>query len=134
MSEFLKVLLNVRSLRAALRELSLDQLKEAHEKIELIYLERLESAEKEQAAQAEHQQKLAEFQAMLAEAGIDPAELVGSAPSTSTSTVKVKRAPRPPKYRYVENGVEKTWTGQGRTPKFLAEQLEQGRQLDDFLI
>lgn len=134
MSEFLKVLLNVRSLRAALRELSLDQLKEAHEKIEAIYLERLEQAEKEQAAQAEHQQKLAEFQAMLADAGIDPAELVGSAPATSTGAVKAKRTPRPPKYRYVENGVEKTWTGQGRTPKFLAEQLEQGRQLDEFLI
>ncbi|MBS4687629.1 H-NS histone family protein [Aeromonas sobria] len=133
MSEFLKVLLNIRSLRAALRELSLDQLKEAHEKIELIYLERLELAEKEQAAQAEHQQKLAEFQAMLAQAGIDPTELVGSAPIVATA-VKAKRAPRPPKYRYVENGVEKTWTGQGRTPKFLAEQLEQGRQLDDFLI
>ncbi|HDO1358894.1 TPA: H-NS histone family protein [Aeromonas veronii] len=133
MSEFLKVLLNVRSLRAALRELSLDQLKEAHEKIELIYLERLEVAEKEQAAQAEHQQKLAEFQAMLAQAGIDPTELVGSTPAAATAT-KTKRAPRPPKYRYVENGVEKTWTGQGRTPKFLAEQLEQGRQLDDFLI
>ncbi len=134
MSEFLKVLLNVRSLRAALRELSLDQLKEAHEKIELIYLERLEVAEKEQAAQAEHQQKLAEFQAMLAQAGIDPAELVGSAPATSTGAIKVKRAPRPPKYRYFEHGIEKTWTGQGRTPKFLAEQLEQGRQLDEFLI
>ena len=38
MSEFLKVLLNIRSLRAALRELSLEQLQEAHEKIELIYL------------------------------------------------------------------------------------------------
>ncbi|MBM0511918.1 H-NS family nucleoid-associated regulatory protein [Aeromonas hydrophila] len=133
MSEFLKVLLNIRSLRAALRELSLDQLKEAHEKIELIYLERLELAEKEQAAQAEHQQKLAEFQAMLAQAGIDPTELVGSTPAAATAT-KAKRAPRPPKYRYVENGVEKTWTGQGRTPKFLAEQLEQGCQLDDFLI
>ncbi|WP_410171533.1 H-NS family nucleoid-associated regulatory protein, partial [Aeromonas hydrophila] len=24
--------------------------------------------------------------------------------------------------------------GQGRTPKFLVQQLEQGRQLDDFLI
>ncbi|NEX77149.1 H-NS family nucleoid-associated regulatory protein [Aeromonas rivipollensis] len=135
MSEFLKVLLNIRSLRAALRELSLDQLKEAHEKIELIYLERLELAEKEQAAQAEHQQKLAEFQAMLAQAGIDPTELVGSAPAAATAAkAKAKRAPRPPKYRYVENGVEKTWTGQGRTPKFLAGQLEQGRQLDDFLI
>ncbi|ATM00240.1 transcriptional regulator [Aeromonas sp. CA23] len=133
MSEFLKVLLNIRSLRAALRELSLDQLKEAHEKIELIYLERLEVAEKEQAAQAEHQQKLAEFQAMLAQAGIDPTELVGSTPAAATAA-KAKRAPRPPKYRYVENGVEKTWTGQGRTPKFLAEQLEQGRQLDEFLI
>ncbi len=95
-------------MRAALRELSLEQLKEAHEKIEAIYLERLELAEKEQAAQAEHQQKLAEFQAMLADAGIDPAELVGSTPATSTSAVKVKRAPRPPKYRYVENGAEKT--------------------------
>lgn len=134
MSDFLKVLLNVRSLRAAMRELSLEQVKEAHEKIESIYLERLEQAEKEQAANAEHQQKLAEFQAMLADAGIDPAELVGSAPAMSTGAVKVKRAPRPPKYRYVENGVEKTWTGQGRTPKFLAEQLEQGRQLDDFII
>jgi DNA-binding protein H-NS len=134
MSEFLKVLLNIRSLRAALRELSLDQLKEAHEKIELIYLERLGQAEKEQAAKAEHLNKLAEFQAMLADAGIDPAELVGSAPAISTSVVKVKRAPRPPKYRYVENGVGRTWTGQGRTPKYLAQQLEQGRQLDEFLI
>lgn len=133
MSEFLKVLLNIRSLRAALRELSLEQVKEAHEKIEMIYLERLEQAEKEQAAQAEHQQKLAEFQAMLAQAGIDPTELVSSTPAAAT-VAKAKRAPRPPKYRYVENGVEKTWTGQGRTPKFLVQQLEQGRQLDDFLI
>ncbi|MFB2832574.1 H-NS family nucleoid-associated regulatory protein, partial [Aeromonas jandaei] len=129
MSEFLKVLLNVRSLRAALRELSLEQVKEAHEKIEAIYLERLEVAEKEQAANAERQQKLAEFQAMLAQAGIDPTELVGSTPAAAAAT-KAKRAPRPPKYRYVENGVEKTWTGQGRMPKYLAEQLEQGRQLD----
>ena len=134
MNEFLKVLLNIRSLRAVMRELSLEQVKEAHEKIELIYLERLDQAEKEQAANAEHLNKLAEFQAMLADAGIDPAELVGSAPAMPTSAAKVKRAPRPPKYRYVENGVEKTWTGQGRTPKFLAQQLEQGRQLDEFLI
>ena len=133
MNEFLKVLLNIRSLRAALRELSLEQLKEAHEKIEMIYQERLEQAEKEQAANAEHQQKLAEFQAMLADAGIDPTELVGSAPVAATAA-KAKRAPRPPKYRYVENGQEHTWTGQGRMPKYLALQVEQGRQLDDFLI
>jgi DNA-binding protein H-NS len=133
MNDFLKILLNVRSLRAALRELSLEQVKEAHEKIEAVYLERLVLAEKEQAANAERQKKLAKFHAMLAQAGIDPTELVGSTPAAAAAT-KTKRAPRPPKYRYVEKGVEKTWTGQGRTPKFLAEQLEQGRQLDEFLI
>lgn len=137
MTEFLKVLLNIRSLRAALRELSLEQLQEAHEKIESIYLERAEQAEKEQAARSEHVNKLAEFQAMLAEAGIDPSELVQAMPAGKGSKVvreSGKRTPRPAKYRYVENGVEKTWTGQGRMPKYLAEQQAQGRQLDEFLI
>ena len=41
------------------------------------------------------EQKLAEFQAMLADAGIDPTELLGSAPAAATAT-KAKRAPRPP--------------------------------------
>lgn len=136
-TEFLKVLLNIRSLRAALRELSLEQLQEAHEKIESIYLERAEQAEKEQAARSEHVNKLAEFQAMLAEAGIDPSELVQAMPAGKGSKVvreSGKRTPRPAKCRYVENGVEKTWTGQGRMPKYLAEQQAQGRQLDEFLI
>lgn len=46
MSEFLKVLLNDRSLRANLRDLPLEQLEEAKEKFEQIYIERLESTEK----------------------------------------------------------------------------------------
>ena len=75
-----------------------------------------------------HEQKLAKFQTLMDKAGIDPAELLAAIDK------KAKRAPRPPKYRYVKNGVEHTWTGQGRTPKFLAEQLEQGRQLDEFLV
>ncbi|MGL6627799.1 H-NS family histone-like protein [Aeromonas jandaei] len=54
----MKVLLNIRNLRAAIRELPLDQLKEAHDKVEMIYLERLDLVEKEQIAQAERQQKL----------------------------------------------------------------------------
>lgn len=88
----------------------------------------LNSMQQGQTMPTAHKQKLVEFQALMEKAGIDPAELLAAIDT------KAKRAPRPPKYRYVENGVEKTWTGQGRTPKFLAEQLEQGRQLDDFLI
>lgn len=134
MNEFLKVLLNVRSLRAVLRELSFEQLHEAHEKFSLIYQERAADVEKTRAADAERLAKLAEFQALLADAGIDPSELVQGAPAGKPPREGSKRAPRPPKYRYRENGEEKTWTGQGRTPKALAVLLEQGRQLDEFLI
>ena len=133
MNEFLKVLLNVRSLRAALRELTFEQLQEAHEKFTLIYQARAADVEKTRAADAERLEKLATFQALLADAGIDPSELVQGAPGKAVREGS-KRAPRPPKYRYMENGEEKTWTGQGRTPKALVEQQEQGRHLDEFLI
>lgn len=72
MTEFLKVLLNIRSLRAVLRELSFEQLQEANEKFTVIYNERAAEIEKTRAADAERLAKLAEFQAMLADAGIDP--------------------------------------------------------------
>jgi len=134
MTEFLKVLLNIRSLRAALRELSFEQLQEANEKFTAIYNERAAELEKTRAADAERSAKLAEFQAMLADAGIDPSELVQGAPVGKATREGTKRAPRPPKYKYMEDGQEKTWTGQGRTPKALATLLEQGYQLDEFLI
>ncbi|MDX2125185.1 MAG: H-NS family nucleoid-associated regulatory protein [Aeromonas hydrophila] len=134
MTEFLKVLLNIRSLRAALRELSFEQLQEANEKFTVIYNERAAEIEKTRAADAERLAKLAEFQAMLADAGIDPAELVQGVTAGKAQREGAKRAPRPPKYRYMDNGEEHTWTGQGRTPKALAAMLVQGRQLEEFLI
>lgn len=33
-----------------------------------------------------------------------------------------------------ENGDEKTWTGQGLTPKVIAAALESGKVLEDFAI
>ena len=46
-----------------------------------------------------------------------------------------KRKPREAKYRFIDqNGEEKTWTGQGRTPKPIASALAEGKSLDDFLI
>lgn len=135
MSEFLKVLLNVRSLRANIRELPLEQIEEAKEKFEHIYVERLESTKKERAEQAEHQRKLAEFSEMLKKAGIDPRDLMeNTSPVTASGGSKTKRAPRPAKYKYQEDGQEKTWTGQGRMPKAIAEQIALGKNLDDFLI
>ena len=136
MNEFLKVLLNIRSLRAAIRELPFEQLLEAKEKFDLVYQERAESVEQEGAEQEERQRKLNEFTEMLQQAGIDPRELLATAaaPAAATGAAKSKRAPRPAKYKYEEDGQEKTWTGQGRMPKAIAAQVALGKDLNDFLI
>ncbi|MFQ2046922.1 H-NS histone family protein [Aeromonas veronii] len=136
MNEFLKVLLNIRSLRAAIRELPFEQLLEAKEKFDLVYQERADSVEQERAEQEERQRKLNEFTEMLQQAGIDPRELLATAvaPAAATGAAKSKRAPRPAKYKYEEDGQEKTWTGQGRMPKAIAAQVALGKDLNDFLI
>ncbi|OCQ44527.1 transcriptional regulator [Aeromonas veronii] len=136
MNEFLKVLLNIRSLRAAIRELPFEQLLEAKEKFDLVYQERADSVELERAEQEERQRKLNEFTEMLQQAGIDPRELLATAaaPVAATGAAKSKRAPRPAKYKYEEDGQEKTWTGQGRMPKAIAAQVALGKDLNDFLI
>ncbi|WP_313685399.1 H-NS family nucleoid-associated regulatory protein, partial [Pantoea sp.] len=41
----------------------------------------------------------------------------------------------PAKYSYTdENGEEKSWTGQGRTPAAIKKALDAGKSLDSFLI
>ena len=132
MNEFLKVLLNIRSLRAVCRDLTLEQLEEGLEKLSAIVDERRQDESAERQAREEHQKKIAEYAEMLKAAGIDPAELVNTVVPENTKVSK--RAPRPAKYRYLDNGVEKTWTGQGRTPKPIAQALAEGKSLDDFLI
>ncbi|ELP6119343.1 TPA: transcriptional regulator [Vibrio vulnificus] len=48
--------------------------------------------------------------------------------------LKAKREKRPPKYIYIKNGEEVTWTGQGRTPSVIQKGLDSGKCLDDYLI
>ena len=63
------------------------------------------------------------------------AEILGLDVSEKVSSVSKKRSARPAKYQYVdENGVTKTWTGQGRTPKAIQAQLDQGKPLSSFEI
>lgn len=134
MSEFNKVFLNQRSLRAALRELSFEQLTEAKEKLDMLFKEREEAELKVMQEQEERQAKLAEFQVMLEQAGIDPSELLGAGESKGAKEPAAKRAPRPAKYKYTEDGVEKTWTGQGRMPKAIAKAVADGASLESFAI
>lgn len=134
MSESLKILNNIRTLRAQARETSLETLEEMLEKLEVVVNERREEFSLEKAAEEERVQKLQKYREMLEEAGIDPTDLLEA--SAVNKTGRAKRAARPAKYSYVdENGETKTWTGQGRTPAVIKVAIEeQGKSLDDFLI
>lgn len=133
MSETLKVLNNIRTLRAQARELSLAELEEMLEKLDAVVSERrdAEAAIAEEVRQKE--EKLAKYRQMLMEDGIDPNEL--TAGESASAKPRAKRAPRPAKYKYTdEAGEEKSWTGQGRTPAVIKQALDNGKKLEDFLI
>nr|WP_314418926.1 H-NS family nucleoid-associated regulatory protein [uncultured Erwinia sp.] len=133
MSETLKVLNNIRTLRAQAREVSLVELEEMLEKLEAVVKERRESEAAIASEIKEKEEKLAKYRQMLLEDGIDLSEL--TAADTTAGKTRTKRAPRPAKYEYTdENGETKSWTGQGRTPAVIKQALDAGKSLDDFLI
>lgn len=133
MSDALKALNNLRTLRAQAREVDVEALNEMLEKLSVVVAERREEEETALASQREKADKLAKYKEMLLNDGIDISDLTMLA-SVEPKT-KAKRAPRPAKYQYVdENGETKSWTGQGRTPSPVKKALDAGGSLDDFLI
>ncbi len=132
MIDFLRTFLNTRSLRAATRELTLEQLNDGFEKLKAIVEERNEAEAAEAQAKQERARKIEEYKQMLQAEGIDISDLVSAAEPVKATA---KRAPRPAKYKYTDiDGSEKTWTGQGRTPAAIQKYLNEGKSLEDFLI
>ncbi|HHA1206928.1 MULTISPECIES: DNA-binding protein StpA [Enterobacter cloacae complex] len=125
---------NIRTLRALARELSMDVLEEVLEKFRIVTEEkRSEQAELERQ-RAEQQDKINALLELMKADGISPSDLLGSDLAQVGQPTK-KRKARAAKYRFIDaNGEEKTWTGQGRTPKPIATALANGKSLDDFLI
>lgn len=136
MSEALKVLNNIRTLRAQAREYSVETLEEMLEKLDVVVKERREEESHFQAENEERTRKLNQYREMLLADGIDPNELISTLTVTPRATAKGKRSVRPAKYGYTdEKGESRTWTGQGRTPAVIKKALEeQGKKLDDFLL
>lgn len=136
MSE-LKNLLNIRSLRALAKDATLEQLKAIAEKLNSIIAEKeleIQQAELEKAKQLE---SLNKYREMLKQDGLsidDLAQLLADKVIKNRQPRKPLE-PRPAKYKFIDaEGNEKTWTGQGRTPKALQEALDSGKKLEDFAI
>ena len=132
MAEVLKVLTNIRSLRVLARNESLELLESILEKLQLVISEKREELLKIQQEEKERQERIAKYKDLLKQEGITVDEL---AEILGAEVPRKKREARPAKYQYVdENGVTKTWTGQGRTPKAIETKLDKGQSLSDFEI
>ena len=132
MTEVLKVLTNIRSLRVLARNESLELLESILEKLQLVISEKREELLKIQQEEKERQERIAKYKDLLKQEGITVDEL---AEILGAEVPRKKREARPAKYQYVdENGVTKTWTGQGRTPKAIQTKLDKGQSLSDFEI
>ena len=132
MAEVLKVLTNILSLRVLARNESLELLESILEKLQLVISEKREHLLKIQQEEKERQERIAKYKDLLKQEGITVDEL---AEILGAEVPRKKREARPAKYQYVdENGVTKTWTGQGRTPKAIQTKLDKGQSLSDFEI
>ena len=129
MQEFIDTLTRYRQAKVLLKNQTVEELELITTNLSKILDEKKEQEATLLEEQQEKNEKLAAYKEMLAADGIDINDLVDLITNTPT-TKKAPRTPRPAKYAYAdEEGQSKTWTGQGRTPKFLVD-----KNLEDFLI
>jgi DNA-binding protein H-NS len=130
MNEFLEMLTHARRFKAAVKDLSIEELRDVAVKLEKIISDREAMAEEENKANAERNAKIEEIRKQMEAIGLSVDDLGGVA----VKAVQKKRAPRPPKYQIEVNGEMVQWTGQGRMPTVFKQQLDKGHSMDEFLI
>ena len=128
----LKDLKNIRQLRAALRTCSVAEIADIAGKINVIHKEREKEEEKLQEAMKARERSVNNALSFLEKEDIDVYDLIAA---LNQKSVK-KRGKMMPKYAYTDlDGINRTWTGQGKTPLALLKLMQKtGASLDDFLI
>ena len=130
MSEFLEILTHGRRFKAAVKELSVEELRDLAYKLDKILVERESMTEEEEQAMAARNAKIEEIRQQMEAVGLSIDDLGG----TAVKATAKKRAPRPAKYQIEVNGEMVQWTGQGRMPTVFKNEINKGRSMEDFLI
>lgn len=131
MNKLAKSLNNLRSLRAAARDLTLKEMESVLGKVTQVTEEKRDEEAFVSAEANRKKERLEEYLELMAIDGISPSDLMGI---TTESVAKKPRKKSAPKYEWVEDGVHKTWTGQGRKPRYIQRSLDEGMELEQFAI
>lgn len=133
MSKAINQLNDILSLRNQARKLSLSFLEKLLDKFTVVIFERRDEEANHKLIKKYQLEKMEKIRIMMLNDCIDPAELILFS-NPSLKQKKTKSA-RPPKYWYKDlNGEIKTWTGQGRKPKIIADLIAKGHKIEDFKI
>ncbi|MEI6858367.1 MAG: H-NS family nucleoid-associated regulatory protein [Shewanella sp.] len=130
MSDFLEILTHGRRFKAAVKDLTIEDLKKLAVKLDNVILERESQVEASAVATAERNTQIDEIRKQMEAVGLSIDDLGAS----EVKPAPKKRAPRPTKYTIEVNGETTNWTGQGRMPTVFKNELGKGRTIDDFLI
>lgn len=135
MSDILKTLSNIRSLRVIAREATLEQMESLLEKVTVVVEEKRELVRTQELEEAKFREGLNKYKELLEKDGISAEELVVLLNGPQKRKKREPRPPRPAKYKFIdEHGNERTWTGQGRTPRPIQKALDEGKSLESFEI
>jgi DNA-binding protein H-NS/DNA-binding protein StpA len=116
-----------RALKKFLRESDFSFLENLRTRISSILDEKRAEHEAQEKLRLQREEKRSELLALIAAEGFSLSDFVGETP------VK-KPAKRKPKYQYTENGAQKFWSGVGRVPVAIQQEIDAGKSLDSFLI
>lgn len=133
--DFYSTISNIRSLRVACRDLSLQELEAFAKKLNEIVEERQQEDEELCRKLKEKENAISSIKTLMSQVGISSEEL-NNLLAKGVFTPQVKSRNVPPKYRFSDEfGNSHTWTGQGRTPTIFVECMKrEGKNKDDYLI
>ena len=134
MSDFTAILLHTRRLQGATKELSLEELKDAQEKLASVVEKRVELQAAEEASKAEKAAQIESIKQQMLAAGLDISDFAPNLETSKSTKSRRRGAKRPIKYSISVDGVRTDWTGIGRMPVVFSEALSSGKQLEDFSV
>jgi DNA-binding protein H-NS len=75
-----------------------------------------------------------EIKAQIAEYGLTPQDLFGDDALSTYEAPKVVHSRKKPDVKFKDPVTGATWTGRGKTPKWMQGKLQQGGNKDDFSV
>ncbi len=122
-----EALTSKRTLKKFLIECDFTFLIQLQESISVALDERKTEHEAQEKMRKEREARRLEILELIRAEGFSPSELVSEKHESRAAKRKVK-------YQYTENGLTRYWSGVGRTPVPIQQELDAGKNLESFLI